>query len=81
MMGDDYLASSASTTLTVQQDSIPSAITSYPLPQEYWTHPIYGENTDWWKISSNWLGTGSPVSGGAASTTDQTFTTTMQLDL
>jgi len=56
---DTYLASSATTTLTVQEEEI-TAITSYPLPAEYWTRPIYGENTDWWSISSNWLGTGSP---------------------
>jgi hypothetical protein len=56
---DTYLASSATATLTVQEEPI-TAITSYPLPTEYWTRPIYGENTDWWSISSNWLGTGSP---------------------
>jgi outer membrane protein assembly factor BamB len=56
---DIYLASSATTTLTVQEEEV-TAITSYPLPAEYWTRPIYGENTDWWSISSNWLGTGSP---------------------
>ncbi|MEJ2240837.1 MAG: PQQ-binding-like beta-propeller repeat protein [Candidatus Bathyarchaeota archaeon] len=56
---DTYMPSSASTTLTVQEEQI-TAITSYPLPTEYWTRPIYGENTDWWAISSNWKGTGSP---------------------
>jgi hypothetical protein len=61
---DTFLASSASTTLTVQEEPIPDAITSYPLPSEYWTRPIYGENTDWWSISSNWLGTGAPNYGG-----------------
>jgi outer membrane protein assembly factor BamB len=57
---DTYSASSATTTLTVQEDPI-IAITSYPLPNEYWTRPIYGENTDWWSISSNWPGTSSPA--------------------
>jgi outer membrane protein assembly factor BamB len=57
--GDEYTASSAETTLTVQEEKI-TAISGYPLPQEYWARPIYGENTDWWTISSNWLGTGSP---------------------
>ncbi len=66
-VNDTYLPSSASTTLTVQEDPIPAAITSYPLPSEYWTRPIYGENTDWWSISSNWLGTGAPNYGGYAS--------------
>ena len=60
MVNDTYLPSSASTTLTVQQTPLPAAISSYPLPTQYWTRPIYGENTDWWKISSNWYGTGYP---------------------
>jgi hypothetical protein len=58
-VNDTYLPSTANTTLTVQQDAIPAAISSYPLPTEYWTRPIYGENTNWWSISSNWLGTGA----------------------
>ena len=59
-VNDTYLPSSATTTLTVQQAQLPAPITSYPLPTQYWTRPIYGENTDWWAISSNWLGTGAP---------------------
>jgi hypothetical protein len=58
-LNDVYQASSATTMLTVQNDAITS-VSSYPLPTEYWTRPIYGENTDWWTISSNWLGWGSP---------------------
>ena len=58
-VNDTYLTSSASTNVTVQQAQI-TAIASYPLPSDYWTRPIYAENTDWWSISSNWLGTGSP---------------------
>jgi len=54
-----YLPSSATTTLTVQEEQI-KTILSYPMPEEYWTRPIYGENTDWWTISSNWLGEGGP---------------------
>ena len=68
-VNDTYAASSASTTLTVQQAQVPTK-GSYPLPTEYWTRPIYGENTAWWSISSNWFGTGSPafppVSTGSA---------------
>ncbi len=59
-INDTYLPSSASTILTVQEEPIFTGITSYPLPTEYWTRPIYGENTDWWSISSNWFGSGSP---------------------
>jgi hypothetical protein len=58
-VNDTYKASSASTTLTVQQTPIPYA-PSVPLPMSYWTRPIYGENIAWYTISSNWLGTGSP---------------------
>jgi len=64
LINDTYLASSATTTLVVQQDPIPAATTSGPLPSQYWSRPIYGENTDWWTISSNWLGYGSPPVGG-----------------
>jgi hypothetical protein len=71
LIGDHYLASSATTTLTVQQEPIPPAKTSNPLPQNYWTRPIYGENTDWWTISSNWLGYGSPAVGGWSSSGGQ----------
>jgi outer membrane protein assembly factor BamB len=65
-VNDTYLPSTATTTLTVQQDPITTYPDSYPLPQEYWTRPIYGENTGWWTISSNWLGTGAPGYGGIA---------------
>ncbi len=63
--GDIFTAASRTTTLTVQEEQIPSAIYSYPLPSEYWTRPIEGQNTDWYKISSNWLG--SPFVPGADS--------------
>jgi hypothetical protein len=61
---DTFLPSSASTTITVQEEQLPAAIGGYPLPEEYWTRPIYGENTNWWEISSNWLGLGAPGYGG-----------------
>jgi hypothetical protein len=61
LVNDTYLPSSASTTLNVQQTPIPAATGSAPMPTAYWTRPIYGEATDWWTISSNWLGTGSAV--------------------
>jgi hypothetical protein len=59
-VNDTYAASSASTILTVQQEPIPFE-GNYPLPTEYWTRPIFGENTAWYAISSDWLGTGSPA--------------------
>ncbi|MEJ5328519.1 MAG: hypothetical protein WHU54_09790, partial [Candidatus Bathyarchaeia archaeon] len=49
-------ATSKTVYLTVQEEQLPDPIASYPLPTEYWTRPIEGQNTDWWKISSHWLG-------------------------
>jgi hypothetical protein len=60
-LGDIYLPSSATTTLTVQEEPITTYPDSYPLPTEYWTRPIYEENPYWFAISSNWLGTGAAV--------------------
>jgi outer membrane protein assembly factor BamB len=53
--GDVFLPDNATTTVTVQQEPLTSPVLSYPLPSEYWTRPIEGQNTDWWSISSNWL--------------------------
>ena len=52
---DTFLGSSASTTITVQQEPITSMPT-YPLPTEYWARPIEGQNIAWASIGSNWLG-------------------------
>ena len=59
---DTYLPSNATATLTVQQEPLSTYPYTYPFPTEYWTRPIYGENPGWFSISSNWLGSGSPVS-------------------
>ncbi|MCW4015270.1 MAG: PQQ-binding-like beta-propeller repeat protein [Candidatus Bathyarchaeota archaeon] len=59
-IGDTFLGSSATTTLTVTEDVV-EKIPEYPLPTEYWTRPIEGQNTAWASISSNWLN-GDPVS-------------------
>jgi hypothetical protein len=53
-----FLAASATTTLTVQEAPI-SATPDTPLPTEYWTRPIYGQNHIWSTIGSHWLGSGS----------------------
>ncbi len=53
---DTYAPATRTVTLTVQEDPLPPPQGSYPLPTEYWTRPIEGQNTDWWRISSNWLG-------------------------
>ncbi len=64
LVNDTYLPSSAQTELTVTSEPIGEPIYSYPLPSEYWTRPIYGENNDWWTVSSNWLGMGAPGYAG-----------------
>jgi len=53
-INDTYLESSATATLTVQEEAIPEP-PIYPLPTEYWTRPIEGQNTLWSSIASNWL--------------------------
>jgi hypothetical protein len=63
-INDTYLPSNASTTLTVQEEQI-SYLPLSPLPTEFWTRPIFGENSLWWVISSNWLGSGMPGYGGS----------------
>ncbi len=60
---DYYLPSSAHATLTVTEEQI-AEIPLAPLPTEYWTRPVYGENTFWYLIASNWLGSGAPGYGG-----------------
>jgi hypothetical protein len=57
-VNDTYLTSSAEGTLTVQEESI-QYLPETPLPSEYWSRPIYGENPNWWMVSSNWFGSGS----------------------
>jgi len=52
---DVFMPASDSTTVNVQEEALPAPILSYPLPTEYWTRPIEGQNTDWYTISSNWL--------------------------
>ncbi len=67
---DTFGPASATTTLIVQQEQLPSQLDSYPLPTEYWTRPIEGQNTYWYTIASNWLNspyirTGATSTGGA----------------
>ena len=67
LYGDYYQPSNATTTLVVQSTPIPAATGSSPLPTAFWTRPIFGENTNWFTVSSNWLGTGSPYASSTAS--------------
>jgi len=55
-IGDYYLPSTSSeVTLTVQEEPIESPQV-VPLPTEYWTRPIPSLNSEWYKVSGNWLG-------------------------
>ncbi|MEM2081035.1 MAG: PQQ-binding-like beta-propeller repeat protein [Candidatus Bathyarchaeia archaeon] len=68
--GDFFTPATATATFTVQEDPLPEPTTSYPLPTEYWTRPIEGQNSYWYTIASNWLGppyirTGESSTGGA----------------
>ena len=59
LIGDEYLPAQASTNVTVQSTAI-AAPPSTPLPTSFWTRPIYGENTAWYVLGSNWLGDSYP---------------------
>ena len=54
-IGDKYLPStSAPVALTVQQDPI-QEYQETPVPEDYWTRPIYGANRNWFTVAGNWL--------------------------
>ncbi len=69
---DTYMGGTASATLTVTQEPV-LEISYPPLPTEYWTRPIFGENTMWNVISSNWLGGGMPGYGGSTGPNQRVF--------
>ena len=71
-MNDTYMGGSASTILTVTQEPV-QEISYPPLPSEYWTRPIFGENVAWFQISSNWLGSGMPGYGGSTGPNQRVF--------
>ncbi len=52
--GLKYLAANATTTLTVQQEPV-NPTPGTPLPDEYWSRPIFGQNSNWYVIASHWL--------------------------
>jgi outer membrane protein assembly factor BamB len=51
---DTYGPASKTIALTVQQDPIPDVVW-YPIPTEYWSRPIEGENLAWSQLGSHWL--------------------------
>ncbi|TFH23039.1 hypothetical protein E4G67_03630 [Candidatus Bathyarchaeota archaeon] len=48
--GTIILPASRTMNFTVQQDPLPFPLYSYPLPTEYWTRPIEGQNLAWYTI-------------------------------
>ena len=63
-VNDTFLASTSTKfTLTVQQTAIAYASVA-PLPTNYWTRPIYGENNNWYSIAGNWLGLAASTFAG-----------------
>ncbi len=73
LINDTYLPSTASQTLTVQQAPIPAPIGSSPLPTAFWETPVYGENTFWYAVTSDWLGAGDAPPQGYGGTTFATL--------
>ncbi|MDR1993253.1 MAG: PQQ-binding-like beta-propeller repeat protein [Nitrososphaerota archaeon] len=68
--GTTFLSSNYTTTLVVQEEPIalsgltPPAIS--PIPTEYWTRPIEGQNTPWYTVASNWLANAHDRDNGGA---------------
>ena len=55
--GVTYKSSSFTDTLFVQEEQVvPISWTPTPLPTEYWVRPIEGQNTEWYRVASNWYG-------------------------
>jgi len=55
---DTFSASSASTTVTVQDAQIEPVYPANPLPTQYWTRPIHSMNREWYVLGGDWLGFG-----------------------
>jgi outer membrane protein assembly factor BamB len=76
--GRDYYgvtlqSSSRDYSVTVQQEPVhPTAITSYPLPTEYWSRPIEGQENTWGAVSSNWLNSAADRDYGSPNNRIQT---------
>jgi outer membrane protein assembly factor BamB len=51
---DTYAPATKTITLNVQQEPI-SSVPWYPLPTEFWSRPIEGQNLAWSSLGSHWL--------------------------
>ena len=71
--GTTYLSSNRTYTVTVQQDPIASTqISYYPLPTEYWSRPIEGQDNTWGAVSSHWLNSAADRDFGSPNNRVQT---------
>ena len=65
--GVTYNSSSYTDTLVVQEEQVvPTSWTQTPLPTEYWTRPIEGQNTEWYRVASNWYGNARDKDNGGS---------------
>jgi hypothetical protein len=46
---DTYAPASRTASFVAQEEKLPEPISSYPLPTEYWTRPIEGQNPAWFQ--------------------------------
>ena len=61
---DVILPANRTKTLIVQEEPVAAPISSFPLPTEYWTRPIEGQNWNWYSVASNWLSAPYIMEGG-----------------
>jgi outer membrane protein assembly factor BamB len=65
--GVTLMPSTFTTTFEVQQERVvPTGWSDVPLPTEYWTRPIEGQNTLWYQVASNWYNNAHDSSNGGA---------------
>ena len=64
--GTTFLASNYTFQVTVQQEpvSINALPLIQPVPTEYWTRPIEGQNDQWYTVASNWLNNAHDADNG-----------------
>ncbi len=55
-VNDSYLPATSTPVQVVVQEQQIQMPTENPLPTGYWERPVYSVNSEWYKISGNWLG-------------------------
>jgi len=54
-INDTYRGDTSDPVTFIAQEEQIEAWEETPLPEEFWTRPIYGANRNWWQIADNWL--------------------------